>query len=119
MLLLLFASCATKREGAQQLVTRRNVVERVVRDSVFVRDSVSLVHRADTVFVERLRTLYRDRVRVDTFLLCDTLFSERVVTVEKAAPRFSSLRWVVALLFVVLLVARGVPQRLWQFLKRV
>ena len=63
----------------------------VVRDSVFLRDSIFLHVKADTVFLTKYRTLYKERVVRDTVIVCDTLYRERVVTVEKRVwPPF---RW--------------------------
>lgn len=93
-----------------------NLANRVVRDSIFIHDSVSVISRADTVFLERVRTQYCDKVRIDTFLKRDTIYSERVVTVEKAKPRILTLRWLLLPLLLVLLLCR-LPQRLWRCLK--
>ncbi|MBR2416163.1 MAG: hypothetical protein IKB11_05355 [Bacteroidaceae bacterium] len=94
-----------------------NYIERIVRDSIFVHDSVSLISKADTVFLERVRTLYRDKVRIDTFLKRDTIYSERVATVEKAKPRILTLRWLLLPLLLLLLLCR-LPQKLWHCLKK-
>lgn len=36
------------------------------RDSIFVRDSVTIHEKGDTVWLTRWRTEYRDRIRIDT-----------------------------------------------------
>lgn len=83
ILLLLFACGA--REKLDALHSSAEVrSERLLRDSIFVHDSIFIERRADTVVRERVRTLFRERVRVDTFLLRDTLYRERVVSVEGA-----------------------------------
>ena len=67
LMVALLAGCATKREVSEVVRvvevhdTLREVVERV--DSVFVRDSVSVMQRGDTIVKERWRVEYRDRWR--------------------------------------------------------
>ena len=70
-----------------------NFVERVVRDSVFVHDSIFVRENPDTVFFTRYRTLYKENVLRDTVLLCDTLYSERTVTRYTTPPGCVSIEW--------------------------
>ncbi|MBQ8271078.1 MAG: hypothetical protein IJZ22_07760 [Bacteroidaceae bacterium] len=115
-LLVLFAACVSggKRELLQQSHT--NSAERLMRDSIYMRDSIFVAHRADTVFYEKLRTVYRDRLRVDTFIMCDTVCKEKVVTVEKIVKKYPS-PWLL-LLAIALYAAwrKGILQLLWRFL---
>ena len=84
--LLLAASCSTQHTAHSTSMAGSESTVRIVRDSVFVCDSVLLQQRADTVFLTRTRTLYRDRLRVDTFWRCDTVisFKERVLVQKKS-----------------------------------
>lgn len=61
----------------------------VMRDSVAIRDSVSVITRRDTVFIERWRNHYIERWRVDTVaaVRCDTVFLEKIQTTEKTPAR--------------------------------
>ena len=61
----------------------------VLRDSVAIRDSVSVITRRDTVFIERWRNHYIERWRVDTVAAVrrDTVFLEKVQTTEKTPAR--------------------------------
>ena len=78
------AGCrAVRSECDSSMVSRNNHVERVVVDSVVVRDSVFIKEKADTVFYTKYRTLYKERLRVDTIVRCDTVFCEREVLVER------------------------------------
>ena len=116
-LLVLFVACVSggKRELLQQSHT--NSAERFMRDSIFLRDSIFVAHRADTVFYEKLRTVYRDRLRMDTFIMCDTVCKEKVVTVEKIVKKYPS-PWLL-LLAVALYVAwrKGILKLLWGLLR--
>lgn len=118
LLFILLVSCTASKREIAQLVSRDNYVERIVRDSIYLHDSVYVVQKSDTVFLEKVRTLYRDRMSVDTFLLCDTIYNERVVTVEKKVGNGSSFRQLALLLLLFFLFMKGVPQRIWQLMKK-
>ena len=68
LILLALSSCATTRtivkEGAVRTEWRDRLAER--RDSIYVHDSVYLHSRGDTVYLERWRTRFRDRLQRDT-----------------------------------------------------
>lgn len=94
LVLLLLTSCASR-----QIVTteQRTAVSdsirllTVMRDSVAIRDSVSVITRSDTVFIERWRNHYIERWRVDTVAAVrrDTVFLEKIQTTEKTPARAS------------------------------
>lgn len=80
VLVLVCAGCGrqlTSATNSEQLQLRDHFREVTKMDSVLVvqRDSVYIRERADTVFVERWHTLisYRDRLRVDTMRVSDTV----------------------------------------------
>lgn len=90
--LLLLTSCASR----QIVTTEQRTAVRdstrlltVMRDSVAIRDSVSVITRSDTVFIERWRNHYIERWRVDTVAAVrrDTVFLEKIQTTEKTPAR--------------------------------
>ena len=101
--LLLVASCCTQRTARTAYAATSAGEVRIVRDSVYVLDSVLLRERADTVFLTRIRTLYRDRVRTDTLWRCDTVYrvQERVVAVKEEGGKLRSVLFFVALFFLL------------------
>ena len=101
--LLLVASCCTQRTARTASLSNSSGEVRVVHDSVFVLDSVLLRERADTVFLTRIRTLYRDRLRTDTVWRCDTVYrvEERVVAVKEEGGKLRSVLFFVALFFLL------------------
>ena len=106
MLLLALRGCRTVPTGVDSDRQRvhTNVVESIVRDSVFLRDSIFLHVKADTVYLTKYRTLYKERLVRDTVVMCDTLYRERVVTKEKKVlPSGKSILLLFALFAVVLL----------------
>ena len=94
VLLLLTTSCASRQmvTTEQRTAVRDSVrLLTVLRDSVAIRDSVSVITRRDTVFIERWRNHYIERWRVDTVAAVrrDTVFLEKIQTTEKTPARVS------------------------------
>ena len=118
LLYLLVISCITSRQREEQLSRHDMYAERIVRDSIFLHDSISLLRRADTVFLEKIRTLYRDRVRVDTVFKCDTLYRDSNTMVEKKTYSSFSLFPMIASVSILILLIMGVPQKLWNIWKK-
>lgn len=92
VLLFLVTSCASR----QMVTTKQRTAIKdsirlltVMRDSVVMRDSISVITRRDTVFIERWRNHYVERWRVDTVAAVrrDTVFLEKIQTTEKTPAR--------------------------------
>jgi hypothetical protein len=68
----MFGACGTIRYIPVETVKTeyRNTVS---RDSVFLRDSIFIKEKGDTVFFERYRYLYRDRILRDSVMIRDTI----------------------------------------------
>jgi hypothetical protein len=78
------SSCTTTQYVPVETVRTDSVrIVDVRRDSVYVMDSVIVKSKADTVYVTRWRTEYKEILKIDT------LISERVdtVTVEKVVEK--------------------------------
>lgn len=92
LVLLLLTSCASRQivTTEQRTAVRDSIrLLTVMRDSVAIRDSVSVITRSDTVFIERWRNHYIERWRVDTVAAVrrDTVFLEKIQTTEKIPAR--------------------------------
>ena len=84
LLTLLIEGCTTTKYVPVETVRVDSVfVAKVVRDSIYERDSVIVETKADTVFKQCLKYVYRDRIVRDTMnvLSCDTII--KIVEVEK------------------------------------
>lgn len=104
VLLAAFLSCGAGRECVPTEHISTQYVGGYLRDSIFVRDSVLVREKADTVFIVRTRTLYRDRLCTDTLWLRDTIVSTRMVSVakdENKAPSWSAVALFALLLFLL------------------
>ena len=96
VLLMLLTSCAPRHvvTTEQRTAVRDSIrLLTVMRDSVAIRDSVSVIARRDTVFIERWRNHYIERWRVDTVAAVrrDTVFLEKIQTTEKTPARVAFL----------------------------
>lgn len=92
LVLLLLTSCASRQivTTEQRTAVRDSIrLLTIMRDSVAIRDSVSVITRSDTVFIERWRNHYIERWRVDTVAAVrrDTVFLEKIQTTEKTPAR--------------------------------
>lgn len=125
LLLLTMVGCAgVEKMENRAMMSANNYTERVViADSVIVRDSVFIREKADTVFFTKYRTLYKERLRVDTVICRDTLFVEKEIVVDKARDggRKCLIGWVPLLLGVLLFVLwrTGALRFMWNFIVKV
>lgn len=92
LVLLLLTSCASRHivTTEQRTAVRDSIrLLTMLRDSVAIRDSVSVITRRDTVFIERWRNHYIERWRVDTVAAVrrDTVFLEKIQTTEETPAR--------------------------------
>ena len=92
LVLLLLTSCASRHivTTEQRTAVRDSIrLLTVLRDSIAIRDSVSVITRRDTVFIERWRNHFIERWRVDTVAAVrrDTVFLEKIQTTEKTPAR--------------------------------
>lgn len=85
-------SCTTTQYVPVETVRTDSVrIVDVRRDSVYVMDSVIVKSEADTVYVTRWRTEYKEALRIDTLLRerIDTMVVEK--TVEKQLTEWEQL----------------------------
>lgn len=81
---LCMMSCTTTQYVPVETVRTDSVrIVDVRRDSVYVMDSVIVKSKADTVYVTRWRTEYKEILKIDT-LLCERVDT---VTVEKVVEK--------------------------------
>lgn len=86
----------------------------VQRDSIYVQDSVIVREKADTIFVTRWRTEYREALRVDTVQIVRTDSVQNVVEVERELSKLQQTQmdigrgvmWAVPILIALWLLYR-------------
>lgn len=115
---LVLVSCRTNERSVAETFSHSNIVERVVSDSVALHDSVVILARTDTVFFTKYRTLYKEKLRHDTVVRCDTVYIERTVTGGNAvnkSRRFSWWAFVPLAAMLLLLWRSGLFRFMWNF----
>lgn len=60
-------------------------IEHQWRDSIFLHDSIYIREGVDTVYMTHIKTVFRDRLKTDTLIKCDTFCTERIVYTETPA----------------------------------
>lgn len=86
-------SCTTTKYVPVESVRVDSVyVARVERDSIFEKDSVFVMAKADTVFVSRVQYRYRDRIVRDTLSVVQRDTITRVVEIEQRLSRSEQLK---------------------------
>ena len=92
-------------------------LSKVQRDSIYLKEYVSVYHKADTVYKERIITKYKEK------MLKDTLYIERVdtirtvVEVEKPLKRSQRTLMTMGWCFVAITIA-GILLLLFRIFKR-
>ena len=88
VLFLLLCGCGTTEYVPVESVRCDSLfVERLMMDSVYVRDSVYLKEKGDTVYKYKDRFVYVYKNRVDTF------FAEKIREIEVPVPVERKLTW--------------------------
>lgn len=84
---LCLCGCRTEYVPVESVRYDSVMIEKLMRDSVFVRDSVYLQEKGDTVFKYKDRFVYVYKKRVDT------LFAEKIREIEVPVPVERKLSW--------------------------
>lgn len=99
--LLLFVGCRVKDTVTAERSSTNMQVEHMRVDSIMLKDSVVIREKSDTVFFTKYRTLYKERLRYDTVVKCDTVYTERTVTVKE--KNTSMLLWLLVIPLIAVL----------------
>ena len=101
LILLTLTSC---RSAAPLISIPRNdsivIRDRFVRDSIYIHDSVIVRLKADTVYIEHWKELWKESAKVTT----DTVYKDKVVTVRLPPERYVPWLYRVALYVCIALV---------------
>ena len=87
LIMYFFCECRTEYVPIESVRYDSVMIEKLMRDSVFVRDSVYLKEKGDTVFKYKDRFVYVYKNRVDTF------FAEKIREIEVPVPVERKLSW--------------------------
>ena len=87
LFLLLMCGCRTEYVPVESVRYDSVMIEKLMRDSVFVRDSVYMKEKGDTVYKYKDRFVYVYKNRVDTF------FAEKIREIEVPVHVERKLTW--------------------------
>ena len=87
VLFLFLCGCRTEYIPIESVRYDSVMIEKLMRDSVFVRDSVYLQEKGDTIYKYKDRFVYVYNNRVDTF------FAEKIREIEVPVPVERKLTW--------------------------
>ena len=91
--LWLICSCSTvKYIPVETLKTDSVRVVDIQRDSVYIADTTIIREKADTVYITRWRTEYKEALRVDTVQVVRTDSIQTIVEVEKKLTKVQQLK---------------------------
>lgn len=115
----MLCSCRAVEEysGVAGVSISNTTLGHVARDSVFVKDSIIVRERTDTVFFTKYRTLYKEKIVKDTLFVCDTLYKERVVTRYVNSGNKGNEGWWLLLLLLLPLFFPGIVRRFIDFIR--
>ena len=66
--------------------TRIEYRDKYHRDSIYIRDSIIIQVKGDTVFKDRWHTEWKEKESGDTIILTDTVYIEKEVFRDKSEP---------------------------------
>ena len=109
LIMYFFCECRTEYVPIESVRYDSVMIEKLMRDSVFVRDSVYLQEKGDTVFKYKDRFVYVYKIRVDTFFAEKIREKEVPVPVERKLTWWERVKlnyaeWVIAVLVAIALV---------------
>lgn len=97
ILACLFTGC-TKTVYVPVESVRTEYQDRYLRDSIFLRDSVHVREKGDSVIIDRWHKEYVDRLRVDSFIRTDSIQVpypvDKIVEVNRLYWWQEALMWV-------------------------
>ena len=105
----LLCSCKTQYVPMETVRMETQYIDRLQRDSIFVKDSVFLREKNDTIYLTKWRIEYREALRVDTFNIVKVDSINTIVEVEKKLTKWQRVKmnigggivWVVPVLVII------------------
>lgn len=73
LLVFSFVGCRTRIQYVPVESVKTEYKDRLQRDSIYFRDSIITKEKGDTMFIDRWRYLYKDRLITDTLIVSDTI----------------------------------------------
>ncbi|MCL1936982.1 MAG: hypothetical protein FWF52_01125 [Candidatus Azobacteroides sp.] len=77
------SGCRTVKQYVPVPEKHTEYIDKILRDSIYVQDSVFFTVKGDTIWLEKVRTVYKEKLKVDSVYLMDTIPVIQEVIVEK------------------------------------
>lgn len=109
MCLLLVCSCKTKYVPVETVKIDTIYINKLQRDSIYMYDSVFVKDKGDTVFVEKYKYLYRDKLVRDTMYISKADSIQVPYPVEKELTKWQQFRmdfggWAMCIVVISILI---------------
>ena len=88
----LLCSCRTQYVPVETVRMETQYIDRLQRDSIFVKDSIFVREAHDTVYVTKWRTEYKEALRVDTINIVKVDSINTIVEVEKKLTKWQKAK---------------------------
>lgn len=112
LIVLTFNACKTRTVYIPLENVKTEYRDHYLRDSVHVYDSVFVKQMSDTVFFEKYRYLYRDKIITDTIIKSDSIQVPYSLVETKEVNRLTSFQsfqiWCGRILLVLILCYLGI-----------
>lgn len=105
MALSIFSCRSIKYVPAETVKTEKEYIDRIKRDSTYVHDSIFVLVKGDTVFRDKYRIVYRDRLMRDTVNISKTDSIPVPCPVEVVKNKVPGIMW----WLIILLAAFSIP----------
>ncbi|MFV0467817.1 MAG: hypothetical protein ACK5MK_02695 [Dysgonomonas sp.] len=115
---LLLIGCKTKTVYIPVESVKTEYKNNYLRDSIYLHDSVSIYQRGDTVFRDKLRYIFTEKVKTDSVYIHDSIPYIKEVTVK--GDTIYKMKWYEEVIFYVGLavVATGLGYAIVRYLKK-
>ena len=83
--------------------TRIEYRDKYHRDSIYIRDSIIIQVKGDTVFKDRWHTEWKEKESGDTVFLSDTVYIEKEVYRDKSEPPNNNGMIIILILIIIII----------------
>lgn len=109
-LCIVLSSCTTtKYIEVPKEVVKTEYRDRLQKDTMYVKDSIFVKQKGDTIYIDKWHTQYVEKVRIDTCTIDHYSVETKVITQEKQLTKWESFKMNIGgyCLFLLLLIIVG------------
>ena len=104
MLFCILVGCkSTEKLKNINTETRIEYRDKYHRDSIYIRDSVIIYVKGDTVFKDRWHTEWKEKESGDTIILTDTVYIEKEVYKDRSEPPNNNGMIIILILIIIII----------------